>query len=79
VLLYIAGVQTEIEVKRKMIPFIIITSLIISETQSQSWAWCYVPVFSAPLELWVGGSQFKTQTPEERSEEKYFPHTTRRK
>jgi hypothetical protein len=51
VLLYIAGGYTENKVKRKMIPFIIITSLNISETQSQSWAWCCVPVVSAPLEL----------------------------
>jgi hypothetical protein len=51
VLLYIAGGQTEVKVKRKMIPFIIITSLTITETQSQSWAWCCMPVVSAPLEL----------------------------
>jgi hypothetical protein len=49
-LLYIAGEQTEIIVKRKMAPFIIITLLIINETQSQSWARC-MPVASAPLEL----------------------------
>jgi hypothetical protein len=50
VLLYIARGQTKIKVKRKMIPFIIITSL-TSETQSQSWAWCCVPVVSVLLEL----------------------------
>jgi hypothetical protein len=51
VLLYIAGGQTKIKGKRKMISFIIKTSLIISETQYQRWAWYCVPVVSAPLEL----------------------------